>query len=344
MEKTKTIVYAIALFFCTLGHCQVITNNQGVEPSNQRENTAVPVIFDTDIAEDYDDVGAIATLYALEHLGELKVLATVSSNAYETTVPTLSVLNTYFGKSNIPIGVTKRKLPSRPCTQGWAQEIIKRYPHNVTSNEEAYDAVSLYRKILAGQEDKSTTILTVGFFTNLADLLESGPDEYSELTGVELIEKKTRLLISMAGRMQKKDAVWKEYNIKHDIPAARLVFEKWTTPIIMSPFEVGKDILTGIPLMNNKEIINSPVKDAYRIALTKDNNKKGRMSWDQTVVLIAAKGVTPYFNSKEIDIKIKEDGTSAQIRGNRVSYLSLNQDPGKIAEIIEELMAYVPSK
>ena len=69
----------------------------------------VSIIFDTDIAPDYDDVGAMALLHAFADMGEAKILATISSNAFETTAPTLSVLNTYFNRPSIPIGITKNQ-------------------------------------------------------------------------------------------------------------------------------------------------------------------------------------------------------------------------------------------
>ena len=89
----------------------------------------VSIIFDTDIAPDYDDVGAMALLHAFADMGEAKILATVSSNAFETTAPTLSVLNTYFKRADIPIGITKKELPNKDCSQQWAQGIIAKYPH-----------------------------------------------------------------------------------------------------------------------------------------------------------------------------------------------------------------------
>src|ERR1700730_13233736 len=99
----------------------------------------VAVIFDTDIAPDYDDVGAMALLHAFADKGEAKILATISSNAFETTAPTLSVLNTYFKRPGIPIGITKTSLPNKSCSQRWAQAIIEKYPHALKSNEEAID-------------------------------------------------------------------------------------------------------------------------------------------------------------------------------------------------------------
>ncbi len=53
----------------------------------------VPIIFDTDIAPDYDDVGAMALLHAFADMGKAKILATISSNAFETTAPTLSAVS-----------------------------------------------------------------------------------------------------------------------------------------------------------------------------------------------------------------------------------------------------------
>src|SRR6478609_1756840 len=129
-----------------------------------QKHKPVNIIFDTDIAPDYDDVGAMALLHAFADKGEAKILATISCNAFETTAPTLSVLNTYFKRPGIPIGITKNALPNKSCSQQWAQAIIAKYPHTLQSNNQAMDAVKLYRKILSSQPDKSVTVVSVGFF------------------------------------------------------------------------------------------------------------------------------------------------------------------------------------
>ena len=66
-----------------------------------------------------------------------------------------------------------------------------KYPH-LLSTDEAPDAVKLYRKILSQQEDTAVTIISVGFLTNLGNLIMSEPDELSPLTGKKLIEKKVK--------------------------------------------------------------------------------------------------------------------------------------------------------
>src|SRR5580765_6404285 len=81
----------------------------------------VRIIIDTDIAPDYDDVGALSVLHSLADRGEAKILATISCNVFETTVPTLSLLNAYFKRPEIPVGITKSGQPRKECQQKWAE-------------------------------------------------------------------------------------------------------------------------------------------------------------------------------------------------------------------------------
>ena len=304
----------------------------------------VAVIFDSDIAPDYDDVGAMAMLHAFADKGEATILATVSCNTFKTTVPTLSVLNTYFNRPDIPIGVTKGNFPDKDCSQQWAEAINAKYPHNVKSNEAAEDAVKLYRRLLAKQPDKSVTVVTVGFFTNLAALLKSGPDEFSALNGKELIIQKVKQLVSMAARLDDTKHNGYEFNVEVDTKASQVVFAEWPTPWIISGFEIGEKILTGITLINNNNIQNSPVKDAFRVALTKDNNTLGRNSWDETAVLVAVRGIAPYFGSKQLNFAVQDDGKNILVPGERITYLTFREKPEVIAKVIEELMMHQPVK
>lgn len=304
----------------------------------------VQVIFDTDIAPDYDDVGAMALLHAFADMGEANILATISCNTFETTAPTLSVMNTYFNRPQIPIGITKGNFPNKDCSQKWAEAINATYPHQVKSNAEAEDAVKLYRSILAAQPDNSVTIITVGFFTNLAGLLNSTADEYSSLNGKELVTKKVKQLVSMAARFDETKDNGYEFNVVVDAAASKKVFEEWPTPWIMSGFEVGVKILTGITLINNNNIQNSPVKDAFQVALTKDNNKVGRNSWDETAVFVAVRGIEPYFSSKQLNFNIEADGKNVLTDGDKITYLTFKQTPEEIAKVIEDLMMHQPVK
>ncbi len=302
----------------------------------------VPVIFDTDIAPDFDDVGAMALLHAFADKGEAKILATISCNTFETTVPTLSVLNTYFRRPEIPIGITPGNFPKELCREKWAEFINAKYPHSAKSNADAEDALTLYRKILVGQPDNSVTIITVGFFTNLANLLNSPPDNYSSLNGKDLVKQKVKQLVSMAASLGKDGKGGNEFNVVVDAKASQKVFNEWPTPIILSGFHIGEKVMTGIPLVNNAKITNSPVKDAYDVALKFNKQTEGRCSWDQTAVYVAVRGMEPYFTSKKIAFDIKDDGKSVPVAGSKYTWLEFKQSPEQVAKGIEELMEHQP--
>ena len=253
----------------------------------------VSVIFDTDMGPDYDDVGALTILHALADSGEAKILATVSSNMYAHAVPCIEVINTYFNRPDIPLGAPRKGptiFDNRFGDNYWADFLPAKYPHTVKNTADAPDAVQVYRRILSGQPDTSVNIITVGFLTNLAALLQSSPDQFSNLDGKALVKKKVRRLISMAGSFPR----GREFNVCIDSVASVTVFNEWPTPVLLSGFEIGRDILTGLRLTAD-DVQNSPTKDAFRLCLKVD--VKGRCSWDQTAALVGVRGAKKYFDT-----------------------------------------------
>ena len=55
-------------------------------------------------------------------------------------------------------------------------------------------------QVLSQQPDRSVTISSIGFLTNLQDLLASEPDDNSALDGVALVRQKVRRIVLMGGR------------------------------------------------------------------------------------------------------------------------------------------------
>jgi inosine-uridine nucleoside N-ribohydrolase len=266
------------------------------------------IILDTDIGPDYDDVGAMAMMHALADKGEVRPLAVISSNKNELVVPTIEILNTYFGRPELPTGAPKGNGASFGATQKWPEMLVEKYPHKIAKTSDAPDAVATYRQILAKQPDQSVTIVTVGFLTNLADLLDSGPDKNSQLSGSSLVRKKVKQLVSMAGGFPKG---W-EYNVRVDSVASAKVFSEWPTEILFSGFEIGKEIKTGKKLIAN-ESLKSPVKEVFAMAMPQSKeDADGRMSWDQTAVLVAVRGIQPYFGVKRGKIVIQGGSNSWQ--------------------------------
>ncbi len=76
----------------------------------------------------------------------------------------------------------------------------------------------------------------------------------------------------------------REFNVHCDTPASLVVAENWPTEIWFSGFEIGKRILTGKKLIE-MNVENSPVKETYALCLA-EGDPDGRMSWDQTAVLV----------------------------------------------------------
>lgn len=306
------------------------------------QHKPVPIIFDTDMGPDYDDVGAIALLHAFADKGQATILATIASTKYENVAPVLSVLNTYFKRAHLPIGIPKSHAVDLRDWQHWSDTLVAKYPHVLKTNAEAADAVALYRKILSEQPDGSVTIVTVGFLTNLAHLLQSEPDEYSRLPGKDLVKQKVKQLVCMAGGFPS----GKEFNIDRDFPSARYVFEHWKTPVLFSGFEIGKNIKTGIPLIHNETIQNSPVKDVFNICIPlSQEDKDGRMSWDQTAVLVAVLGHQPFFTTQRGTIVIDEkDGSNTWINNNKGSheYLIEKMPFAEVEKMINDLMMHQP--
>lgn len=319
-------------FLCILG----ITLAQAQEKSEP-----VPVIFDTDMGFDYDDAGALAVLHALSDRGDAEILATIASVKYEGVASVLDVINTYYNKGNIPVGVPKGEALTLRDSQKWSDTLLSNYPHTIRKNVDAQGAVELYRQILAQKPDTSVTIVTVGFLTNIAALLQSQGDKYSPLSGEDLVEKKVKKMVSMAGKFPE----GLEFNIEEDAGAAKYAFENWKRPLILAGFEIGEKIKTGLPLVQNDSIRNNPVKDVYRISIPKTKEDvNGRMSWDQVAVLTAVKGPAPYYKLKHGQIRIEENGANSWDSIGSQQYLSEEVAPAKVQELVDELMMHQPKK
>lgn len=296
------------------------------------------IILDTDIGPDYDDVGAMAVMHALADRGEAKPLAVISCNKNELVVPTIEIINTFFGRPDLPTGAPKgTAAPDHGASQKWPEMLVEKYPHKIAKTSDAPDAVEMYRKILAKQPDKSVTIVTIGFLTNLADLLESKPDASSQLSGANLVRKKVKLLVSMAGAFPQ----GREYNVLVDSLASQKVFSEWPTEIVFSGWEIGEKIKTGLKVIAN-EPLKSPVKDVYQLAMPKaKEDANGRMSWDQTAVLVGIRGVQPYFGLKKGRIIV--EGGNNKWQDDPMgphAYLTQQMPVGQLTELIEGLMMW----
>ena len=302
----------------------------------------VRLILDTDLGPDYDDVGAMALMHALADSGQVQILATLSSNADERVVPCIEVINAYFNRPEIPVGATKSSTAASLTTwhkEKWTDALPARYPHPTDKTSDAPDAVAVYRQLLSQQPDSSVVICTIGFLTNLKELLRSEGDAYSPLSGKELVARKVKRLVAMAGGFPQ----GREFNVYCDLESSKVVVEEWPTEILFSGFEIGEKILTGKKLVA-MPTERSPVKEAFALSFA-EGDPDGRMSWDQTAVLVAIKGYAPYFDIERGHFKLADaEGNNdweVDPRGTHARLL-FRMTPARLAEVIEGYMMHLP--
>jgi inosine-uridine nucleoside N-ribohydrolase len=302
------------------------------------------IIFDTDMGPDYDDIGAITVLHALAAKGECEILATVASDGHVSIAPVIEFFNSYFNQSKIPVGIPAANAPNFPSENNWNEKLLNHFEKQVLKDKQYPKAVDIYREILASEKDNSVTIVTVGFLSNISDLLNSGPDRFSKLSGVELVRKKVKNWVAMAGAFPQ----GREFNVLKDAAAAYNAIEKWPKPILFSGYEIGDKILTGGKVANQGAPEN-PIAWGYKYNLRTYLVKPelNRPSWDQTAVLCAIRDPAEYFYvNGPGKLELDKDGNNSwnpDVDAKHY-FLSHKYPYRKVEEVLDQLMLFEPKK
>ena len=281
--------------------------------SDKHQDDRLKVIFETDIGNDVDDALALDMLYKYVEWGQVDLLAVMINKDAPAPAEYMDIMNTWYGHTDIPVGIV-RDGSDDPWGQ-YAQKVVDlknedgtpMFARSRESYDDLPDAHILYRQILAKQPDASVVIATVGFSTNLARLLDTPADEYSPLTGKELVAKKVKFLSAMAGNISELEH--HEYNVVKDLPAAVKVFAEWPTEIVVSTFEVGRAIkYPGESIENDFTWApKHPMVEAYKAYLPMPYD---RPTWDLTSVLYAVEGDSWFTMSEPGRIEITSEGSS----------------------------------
>ncbi len=302
----------------------------------------VKLIFDTDMDTDCDDAGALALLHALADAGRVEILATMVSSHYPYSAPCVERINRYFRRPDLAIGVPKGK--GAPIDRGsrYARPIAEKFPGQLKTNADAPDAAQLYRKILAAQADGETVIVTVGYLTNLRDLMASGPDEHSPLSGRDLVRRKVKHYVCMGGRYPEHLDPGVFGNLKPDPESALAVARDWPTTIYFCG--LGDDVMTGEPLRSEGD--DNPVRRIYELYL---GRQPARPSWDQIATLFAIVGPEPYWQLRREGYNhIFPNGTNQwRAQPDDPRHVLIEWKPGardRCRALIDRLMTHRPGK
>ena len=251
----------------------------------------VKVIFDTDYSTDCDDPGALAVLHALADNGEAEILATGASTSRAKAPGAIDVVNTYYGRPNIPIAATKVG-PS--YNSAYTDYLYDNFPHDTSLSSAVEDAVTGYRRILAAQPDDSVVFITVGYLTNMAGLLKSPADAISPLTGMQLVATKVREWACMGGNFWTNST--DNVNFSRDAASAQYAIANFPKKLTFIPREVAS---VPSPLRAGEVLNETALTNPVRIAYHKYYNRTTGIDHhcaDLATVLYAVRGNHDYWD------------------------------------------------
>jgi hypothetical protein len=297
----------------------------------------VPIILDTDMGGDCDDVGALFVLHGAVERGEAKLLATMGCVSADAIAPALDAINTWFGRPEIPVGTLKD--PGFLAGPHYTTEIARRFPHKLPGGKEYPDAVALYRQVLSKQPDSSVVVVAIGPLRNLANLLTSGPDGASPLAGPALVKQKVKRLDVMGGTyppsVNKKEGEW---NFAQDPAAAARVCSTWPTPVLFNG--EGGSTCSGRRVTYEMPEHN-PLTLAYA-AYPGVGFAGDRLSWDPISCMVAVRGAAPGYKVVSGGANVVETAKgintwqAGEDRGH--AYLVLQSPKPEVEKAIEDLM------
>jgi inosine-uridine nucleoside N-ribohydrolase len=186
-------------------------------------STPVPIVISTDMSIDVDDVGALCVAHALSDVGEARIEAIVHDAGLQNGIAAVASINHFFAREDVPLGAYKgwvgspeerqeqveAETTTRPVKPAWTFDgrgpyvdtLVERFFPDGEHLSAFYQptAVATLRATLAAAAPRSLTFVEIGYATNLVDLLRSGPDGHSDLSGADLVSERVRHLVWAGG-------------------------------------------------------------------------------------------------------------------------------------------------
>lgn len=291
----------------------------------------VSIIHGTDWWTDCDDIAALRILLRAHKAGIARLLGIGINSVMEASAPSVSAFCCAEGPE-IPVGVDISAV--RDGENCRYQAVLAAYPHKIKSNAECPEAWRLYRRLLA-EAAGPVEITDVGFPQIIMELLKSGPDEFSPLSGTELVKEKVRHVWLMAGRWDMPRG--KEYNLSaYPVcsEAGDYLCRNCPVPITFLGFEAGMDVICGNELSHD---------DILYKAFAAHGSANGRSSWDPLTVLLAiigdpaAAGYDTVAGFARVDPKTGENDFTPDPAGPH-RYVVMRHPPAWYAERLNALI------
>jgi len=268
--------------------------------SQQNIKRPLKVILDTDFGDDGDDLLSLMMLHYMQDRGECEIVAIGQANSNKESPLAIDVVNTYYGRPNIPIGIVKT--PIHGIANQYSSFLIDNYPNLYDLNiDNVPDVIDVYRRALVKAEDNSIVFVVIGFKKNMKDLLKSPADDISPLTGAELVAKKVKFVSDMGGWYRKSTGLENEppFNFGMINGVSKYYIENWPTPML---FTGGTTKEIGLAKKLRK--LNTPTGRAIDYKLSHDGGwgkkiEEVQAGFDCVSTLIAVRGPEEFFNVKK---------------------------------------------
>lgn len=296
----------------------------------------VSILLDTDMLTDCDDVAALALLLELERAGLAHILGVAVSSACPASAAAVSAVNTFYGRSDIPVGAPKNGTGFRRDDSCFLDALAREFPHPVADNDDAEDAVRLMRRLLAAAPDRSVKLVTIGYLSNLDGLLRSGPDECSPLAGPALCAAKIREWVCMTGNFPDDPAI-DNVNFTRDAPAALRAVRAWPGTVTFVGRDIGHNIFVGDRFHDLPE--PHPLRRAYQLHRGRFGENWDHHTADPSTILYAVCGLGPWFARQGGRLYLRDDCSFTWEPGpvGRMSYLLQVADRTETARVIDAL-------
>ncbi|MGN0188612.1 MAG: nucleoside hydrolase [Candidatus Cryptobacteroides sp.] len=281
------------------------------------------IILDTDIGSSYDDLVALSMLFVYQERGQCDLMGVVVDRMGEDCASVADIMNTWYGHPDLPLALVRDGIADPEVWIDYRDMALYRgpdgnllYPGSGRSLSDLPDGYKLYRKLLSESEDNSVSICSIGFVTALAQLLESDADEYSDLSGVELVRRKVKCLYMMAGVFD--GSMEPDYNLSQGLSFARTFFSLWPgdVDVIMSPSEVGQ-MLDYTPQQVKSDLpSNHPLHEMLLRCVADD----GQRMWDPLTVINAVEGDSLFSLSSRGKVLLRDDASTVFCESSEGNY------------------------
>ena len=189
MKIYKYITSVAILSFCFLSACNKPTETK----------IPVPVIFDTDVGNDIDDVLAMQMLFNYENAGTIDLLGITISKSNPYSIEYIDGYCRLNERGDIPLGYAYNG--ATPEDGGYLRQTLDTiiegnkilYPQR-SIKDNLPEGYKLLRKLLASQPDNSVVFIAVGPETNLSRLLRSFGRQITRCPKSEAVVRNGRTL------------------------------------------------------------------------------------------------------------------------------------------------------